>query len=474
MAISLGDRLRQVVRGGSVSPAPESPAPEIVDGLAYVPLEPERAPVSRLPRAPSRLDGPRTADVLAGQWIESAEGSVVVVDRYYSADRTHGREPIGRIVETLEGGADALDVLARAWPGRTAASYSPRLCFFDLETTGLAGGAGTQAFLVGCAVLEDGGLRVRQFLLPGFEHERAMLSAVAEWTAAQGTLVTFNGRSFDVPLIETRYLLHRLQFALADMPHLDMLHPARRLWKERPVVAGPALDDESCRLSVLERHLAGYHRIGDVPGFEIPSRYYRFVRSGDAHGLEAVLEHNRIDLISLALVTARALTLIQRGPDATAHPRECLGLGRVYERSGTRDDAEACFARAAALAARVGREPDVHAESLRRLALCRRRAGRLAEAAAAWEEIVRLPGCPSPLRREAREALAIHHEHRSHDLPAARSLVLDVLADAAGDRRREAAEYRLRRIERKLARPAAPRRPVREEGGLIAALDAMS
>ena len=195
-----------------------------------------------------------------------------------------------------------------AWPSRAGAAFiRRRLCFFDLETTGLAGGAGTQAFLVGCAILEDGGLRVRQFLLPGFEHERALLAKVAEWTAAQGTLVTFNGRTFDVPLIETRYLLHRLTFPLAELPHLDMLHPARRLWKQRPAVAGPPLDDDSCRLSVLERHLAGYHRVGDVPGFEIPSRYFRFVRDGNAHPLEAVLEHNRIDLLSLALVTARAL-----------------------------------------------------------------------------------------------------------------------------------------------------------------------
>ena len=111
---------------------------------------------------------------------------------------------------------------------------------------------------------------MRQFLLPGFEHERALLRMVAEWTGGHETLVTFNGRSFDVPLIETRYLLHRLACPLTDVPHLDMLHPARRLWRQRPTVAGPPLDDESCRLSVLERHLAGYHRVGDVPGFEIP------------------------------------------------------------------------------------------------------------------------------------------------------------------------------------------------------------
>jgi hypothetical protein len=184
---------------------------------------------------------------------------------------------------------------------------------------------------------------------------------------------------------------------------------------------------------------------------------------GDAHGLEAVLEHNRIDLISLALVTARAISLIARGPGAALHPREALGLGRLFERAGSSEEAEASFAHAASLAARAGREPDVRAEALRRLALCRRRAGRMADAALAWEEVLTVPGCPMALRREAREALAIHHEHRSRNLQIARMLVLDVLADNAGPRGREAAHYRLQRIERKIA--------VREPGGLMAALE---
>jgi uncharacterized protein YprB with RNaseH-like and TPR domain len=460
MAISLGDRLRQVVGGGR--PTTQATPDENSEPVAV--------------RRPS-IDGLRVADVLAGRWMESHEGAVVVVDRYYAADRLHGRTPIGELVDTLESGTAELDALARAWPRRRDRAslnpnvakdgadsqyerYGPRLCFLDLETTGLAGGAGTQAFLVGCAAVEDGGLRVRQFLLPGFEHERALLTMVAAWTEGHDTLVTFNGRSFDVPLIETRYLLHRLSCTLTDVPHLDMLHPARRLWKQRPSVVGPPLDDESCRLSVLERHLAGYYRVGDVPGFEIPSRYFRFVRSGDANPLEAVLEHNRIDLISLALVTARTLTLVRRGPAAATHPRECLGLGRLYERSGAHAEAEACFERAASWAGQIGREADVHADALRRLALARRRAGRLYEAAVAWQSLLTVPGCPSVLRREAREALAIHHEHRSRDLQTARSIVLDVLADSAVPKWRERAEYRLQRLERKLARPTHPRLPI--------------
>jgi uncharacterized protein YprB with RNaseH-like and TPR domain len=371
------------------------------------------------------------------------------------------------VVETLQAGGESLAILHRAWPAKgaceSAGQPGPRLLFLDLETTGLAGGAGTQAFLVGCAVVEGDELLVRQFLLPGFEHERALLAELREWAAQHDTLVTFNGRTFDVPLIETRYVFHRLPFPLDGASHIDMLHPARRLWKARPSVAGPPLDEESCKLSVLERHLAGVHRVGDVPGLEIPSRFFRFVRDGNASPLEAVLEHNRIDLVSLALVTARALTLIERGPSATTGPRECLGLARVYERAAMRDHAEASYAHAASLAARIGREHDVRAEALTCLAVLRRRAGRMGPAAEAWSELAALPGCPASLRREAREALAIHHEHRVRDLQTAKLFVLDVLAERPAQRYREQAEYRLRRIERKLAG--------RERGGLMAVLD---
>jgi hypothetical protein len=127
------------------------------------------------------------------------------------------------------------------------------------------------------------------------------------------------------------------------------------------------------------------------------------------------------------------------------------------------DHAEASYAHAASLALRVGREHDVRADALRRLALLRRRAGRMGEAAQAWGEIVAMPGCPSALRREAREALAIHHEHRSRDLETAKLFVLDVLAERPTEKFREQAEYRLKRIERKLAG--------RERGGLIAVLE---
>jgi tetratricopeptide (TPR) repeat protein len=197
------------------------------------------------------------------------------------------------------------------------------------------------------------------------------------------------------------------------------------------------------------------HRVGDVPGHEIPSRYFQFVRDGDARRLHSVLEHNRLDLVSLALVMARAITLVERGPAAATTPYECYGLARIYDRAGRHDDAEAAYVRAIDSLARVGRDPDTWAHALRRLAYCRRRAGRWREAAEAWQELANLPGSPAALLHEAREGLAIYHEHRARDLDTARAHARLLVDGMSSVRQHDAAEHRLRRIERKLARDAA-------------------
>jgi hypothetical protein len=246
------------------------------------------------------------------------------------------------------------------------------------------------------------------------------------------------------------------------VPHLDALHPARRFWRGRPEVAGPDPDDASCSLGVLERRLSGVHRVGDVPGFEIPARYFQFARDGRPEPLEAVLEHNRLDLLSTLAVCARAASLVVRGPAAAEHGYESLGLGRVHERVGQPSEAEVCYAHAAASAGRVGEAP-LRVEALRRLAVCQRRAGRAEEAAESWRALLATGGASGRARREAREALAIHHEHRARDFGAARLLVLDALAEPLADRHRTASERRLARLERKLSRP--------KSGDLIAGLD---
>lgn len=396
----------------------------------------------------------RAARVLDGRVETSSHGATIVVERHYAATSHHGRTPIGDIVRTLDEHREAWATLSRgpARQGPLPGVSSEGVWFLDLETTGLAGGAGTQAFLVGCAHLSDDGIAVRQFMLPGYEHERALLSEVAAWAQARGVLVTYNGKSFDVPLIETRFLFHRVPFPFEDVPHTDMLHPARCLWKVRGTPDGAG--EGSCSLGTLERVLGGVHRVGDVPGFEIPSRYFQFVRDGDARPLEAVLEHNRLDLVSLALVLARALELIERGPSSSRDPYECLGLARIYDRAGRVDEAEAAYVSAVERLERVGRDPETCGDALRRLAYCRRRAGRVREAAAAWQRLADLPRCPAAYRLEAREALAIFHEHRARDLGTARIHAEQLFREAGAGRRREAAAHRLQRIERKLGQDA--------------------
>jgi uncharacterized protein YprB with RNaseH-like and TPR domain len=438
------DRLREIVRNHRVPAVESRPGTRRPD-----------EPIER-PEPIEPADHTRAALTLGGALVEHSDGAVIVVDREYTAEMRHGHLPIGDIVSTINDGGDALQLMSRAWPA--AKGIGGRILFLDLETTGLFGGAGTQAFLVGCAAIEGSSIRVRQFLLPGFEHERAVLSELQGWAKAHGALCTYNGRSFDVPLVETRFMFHRVPCPLDGVPHLDMLHAARRLWRHRPVTIGPDPDDASCSLAVLEKHIAGLHRVGDVPGYEIPSRFFRFVRSGDARPLEAVLEHNRLDLISLAAVLARAIVLVTHGPSAATSAQEAYGLARVYERGGAYDNAEASLLTTIDFARRVGSDPEVHAEALRRLAWIRRRNRRPHEAAEAWQELASLPRCAASFRREAKEALAIHHEHRLKDLQAARQHALDLLEDDVPNPAR--VRHRLDRLERKLARYTDARLPL--------------
>jgi hypothetical protein len=402
------------------------------------------------------------AGALRGEVIGTTLGPCVVVDRRYPADHLHGQLPLGWCASHLDPAGTAFALLAGASHAPTDEADQPAdvkpLLFVDLETTGLAGGAGTHAFLVGCAWFEGDSFRVQQFFMVGHALERALLGAVRDRLASGGPLVTYNGRTFDVPLLETRYVYHRQAPPIGDRPHLDMLPVARRLWRyARPLVDAPGAQSDSCALGALERVLFGVQRRGDVPGFEIPGRYFNFLRTGDATPLEPVLEHNRLDLVSLAALTSRALRLLADAPHGAERPRESLGLARIFERVGLLDRAEQCYERAVALTAGSWHDDDefVAGEALRGLALRCRRAARHAEAAAHWEALTRLGRCPAALRREALEALAIHHEHRSRDLERARAYAEQSghLARVAWEQ--EDAVRRLARLRRKQARDSS-------------------
>jgi len=389
------------------------------------------------------------AELLGGEWCELRGERFLVIDRKYPPGHRHGHVAVADTLPPENGCWSRLPLLNNP---TTSGPRPGRMLFVDLETTGLAGGAGTYAFLVGCAWYQDGSLRTRQFFLSNFAAERVLLEAVADIADTSGVVVTYNGKSFDLPLIETRFLLHRLETPFAGVPHVDMLHPARRLWHreeddEGLVPPKPRSGEGGCRLSTLEQTLCGHVREGDVPGFEIPSRYFHFVRTGDARGLAAVTEHNRLDLLSLAMLAAHASQLLEDGPAAARTSREALGMGRFYERAAMTVEARTAYLHAAG-----HRETDTitSAEAWRAYAALSRRERRFEDAANGWRRILELPRCPPAIVREASEALAVHHEHRLRDLQAARSFARQSLTLQATPSRRQATQHRLARLDRKL------------------------
>ena len=395
------------------------------------------------------------ACALGGRVVSNAFGRLLVIDRRYEAERWYGEVQIGDLVpedlEALQLLDPAFGAVRAAESGEAGSGGTPqRAVFLDLETTGLSGGAGTVAFLVGCGYFDWGAFHVRQFLLTSHGAERALLAAAAELFDGADLIVTYNGKTFDVPVMETRWAFHRMPAPFGELPHFDMVHPARRLWRSR---AGGE-DEGGCRLTTLERVLFNLRRVGDVDGFEIPGRFFQFLRTADPRPLEPVLEHNRLDLVSLAAVTSRALRLARGGEAACRDAVEALAVGRVLERAGDAVRADACYRRAV-----ESRCTHTRAEALYRLGLRLRRERRFDEAARCWRELLDLAGgdrrarrVPEGLREFALEALAIHQEHRRRDLDAARELALFALQEEGRSSRADGMRHRLARLDRKLAK----------------------
>lgn len=284
------------------------------------------------------------------------------------------------------------------------------LVYLDTETTGLAGGTGTCAFLIGVGAIEGSDFVVRQFFLRDYPEEKAVLAALAEVLAGYQGLVTFNGKTFDVPLLETRFALSRQRSPFGRMVHLDLLHPARRLWKLRL---------EDCRLTHLEQEVLGIGRRGDVPGADIPGIYFDYLRSGDARGLQPVFYHNALDIMTLAALTAELARIIRTEAAASeaeaaagAHSVDLFSLSRIFERAGDRARAASVCRRAldSGLPARF--EP----RALWHLATQHRRSGEFERAVEVWIKITEREG---DYFVEALEQLAIHAEHRRRDAAAA-------------------------------------------------------
>ncbi len=436
----LYDRLRRLRRGADDPGAPPPDIP-LADVSGLEPLESAllgasadtlslKERLERLMAAASRRGQRRASmlpaavpleELIAGRRVENDRGEFFLVEDDVHLETLHGDVPLTRFR-----GLDAGTVAVLTGDPALGSFDLAEAVFLDTETTGLAGGTGTAAFLVGIGWVEGDRFRFRQYFMRDYHEEAALLRGLGEDLARFRHLVTFNGRTFDVPLLESRYRMNRERFPLAKARHFDLLHPARRLWKARL---------ESCRLQVLEAALLGYRRLGDVPGSEIPNIYFDFVRRRDGRAMARVLQHNRLDVISLAALSALACQWVEDG--RAEDPRDVLALAAVLERAELYDESEAHYRRLV-----EGDAGPVRVPALLRLAARAKRKREFSVALPLWEEAA------SSGDWWAVRELACHHEHRSRDLEKALALVdrgLDQVLGAPGVPARALADFRRRR-----------------------------
>ena len=386
---------------------------------------------------PQPRQGQGIEQFIPGELVETEYGRFFLGKEDYPASHYHGAWPLAAALTQC--GANILplacDTSLENLDFRSA-------IFLDTETTGLAGGTGTYVFLVGIGYFEDDAFCVRQFFMRDYDDEPAMLSELARLLGRFSALVSFNGRAFDWPLLETRFTLARWSLPLRNAPHLDLLQLARRLWRVRL---------SSCALSSLEEHILGVQRSGeDVPGWMVPEIYFQYLRSGDPRPLRQVFYHNAQDVLSLVTLAA---CLGQIGGDpfngCLSHGADFYSLAKFFEASGDADVARRAYERALTCPLPEG----VQRATVARLSLLYKRLGQQEKATSLWRSALG-DGQLYPYIE-----LAKYYEHSCKEYTEAASLVcaaLDLVRSAPGlseyDRQQLTAEleHRLQRLRRKM------------------------
>ncbi|MBR2853677.1 MAG: ribonuclease H-like domain-containing protein [Clostridia bacterium] len=329
------------------------------------------------------------------------------------------------------------DTLALMSEKEMPEAFDPRrILYLDTETTGL-GGSGTVAFLVGMGFLTDRGFEVHQFLMRDYPEEPYLLKHVANGLGKFDVLCTFNGTTFDVPLLESRFLMNRMDRACLDLPHLDLLHLCRRLWKLRL---------GRCNLGRLEEVVLGKPRQDDLPGSEVPQRYFTYLKTKQMSLLDDILRHNAQDIASLCVLLNHMADLYLH-PEKIRFSEDVYSMGRALERINRTENARCCYR-----LARKGRMGDSAGAAL---AMSYRRSGDREEAAKIWREMIHEHrGGITPYVE-----LAKYEEHIRKDPSAALKLTEQALALLSEPALRESRtvqeeknelQYRRQRLTRKL------------------------
>ncbi len=383
-------------------------------------------------------DAPLEA-LLDGYWAHAASARCFVVEHSYPLEYVHGGQAL----------AQAHAAPREAWAPFLGESDSLRFdacraVLLDIETTGLARGAGTFAFMVGVGLFDGNRLIVRQYFAPDYADEEALLDLLARDLELASGLITFNGRSFDWPILETRYTLVHRSPPAEGAPHLDLLAVARSLWRRRLV---------SCALGALEQRVLGIMREQqDVPGYLIPQIYQDYLRWGDTQPLAGVFYHNQMDILAMVSLMARAGQILGAPFERENDPLcDHLALGLLYERRSRPEEAVHAYR----LAAACSSDADEISLACQRLANLLKRQGDYLGAVEIWRAQAG-GGAVYPYIE-----LAKHLEHRARDYAEARRIILDALvwlqeherALQRGESRRikDDLERRLVRVERRLA-----------------------
>ena len=284
-----------------------------------------------------------------------------------------------------------------------------RCLFLDTETTGLSGGAGTVAFLVGVGYADGGEFVIEQYMLREYADEPELIDRLADRMAGFDSVCTFNGRNFDMPLLQARFIMCRMRERWRDLDNLDLLTPARRAWKLRL---------GSCRLSRIETEILGMPRENDLPGSEVPARFFEFMKTGDEALLEDIVRHNRQDIATLAALLVKLCAVNDR-PELLTDQRDLFSMGKALERQGEWKPARELY-RISAIPRPAGTLAALSGERISGMAnwrlylLCRRN-GDWAGARAVLEQMLNRRQMPGGVCT----ALSKLYEHRLKDYPAA-------------------------------------------------------
>lgn len=375
--------------------------------------------------------------------VKSVElGQFFLREISFPLDHPCGEDQLGAL---LEHSATSLRLLCS--DQRIAELDFRKAVFLDVETTGLVGGTGTYAFLVGVGGFDSSGFSIRQYFMRDFDEEMAMLSGLNDFLSPFTSLITYNGKRFDLPLLDTRYHLCRLGLSLKDPIHLDLLYPTRRLWSRR-------LPD--CSLATVEKEIIKVIRKVDIPGWLIPSAYFRYITSAEQAYLPHIFEHNIQDILTLVALAHKACQAVESPLSAgVEYPHDLYSLGRIYDRA--RDYSQSSHWYDQALNPQLS--PDLKVDLLWRLSLACKRTGRWQKAVSLWDEMVASSDSLLPWVE-----LAKYYEHIAKDITNARKMAKEALRRletgswAQEFRLRQEKEllHRLCRLNRKMAGGSEP------------------